>query len=125
MRGRGEDRWYDAEAGPVARPYTADEEGGEPVELDLLAGIEAVSKGVADRMLGPQHETLLDICAQGPLSLAELAAATALPLGVVRVLLGDLHRRGHVSVRPPGSFVPSRPADAAVLSEVIDGIRAL
>jgi hypothetical protein len=99
------------------------EEDAEPAELDLLAQVETVPQEAADRMLGPRHETLLSVCARGPLSLAELAATTGLPVGVVRILLGDLRRRGHVSVRSQDSFVPSRPA--ALLSEVIDGIRAL
>ncbi|MER7053320.1 DUF742 domain-containing protein [Streptomyces sp. NPDC000351] len=56
-------------------------------------------------------------------SVAELAADADLPVGVVRVLLGDLVELGSVIVSRP--VPPARLPDERVLREVIDGLRAL
>jgi len=54
---------------------------------------------------------------------ADVASTTALPLGVVRVLVADLTGQGRVTVlaaRPAGEE-PS----TAMLKEVLNGLRAL
>lgn len=144
MRVGRDDRWYD-DAGPLVRPYTlaphAEGESeamahgqafavGEDAELlDLLAQVSFVPGAGTDTLLGPEHTVLLDTCRRTPhtpLSVAELAVTTGRPVGVVRVLLGDLRRRGHLCVRgPAASAPPSRASVVGILSEVIDGIRAL
>jgi ribosomal protein S25 len=51
-----------------------------------------------------------------------IARKTDLPLGVVRVLLGDLHERGLVRVvRAASRSAPEQ----SVLRSVLDGLRAL
>lgn len=71
---------------------------------------------------GPQPESLAlyrEVLAE-PRSVAELSAACGLPLGVTRVLLGDLAGRGlitlHADVDP---FSPH------ILERLLDGLRAL
>jgi hypothetical protein len=54
---------------------------------------------------------------------AELAADADLPVGVVRVLLGDLLEAGFVKVRRP--VPPAQLPDERILREVIEGLRAL
>ncbi len=56
------------------------------------------------------------------MTLADLAADTALPLGVVRVLVADLTELGAITV------VRQRSADQQsgnVLQEILNGLRAL
>ena len=56
------------------------------------------------------------------MTLADLAADTALPLGVVRVLVADLTELGAITV------VAQRSADQQtgnVLQEILNGLRAL
>lgn len=61
--------------------------------------------------------------AQRPTSLAELAARLVLPIGVVRVLVGDLTSAGVVSVsRPPPVEIA---IDVSLLERLLDGIRTL
>jgi hypothetical protein len=54
---------------------------------------------------------------------AEIAADSELPVGVVRVLLGDLLDAGliHVSHPVPPALLP----DERILREVINGLQAL
>ncbi|WP_030164845.1 DUF742 domain-containing protein [Spirillospora albida] len=124
--------WYDDAAGPVVRPYALTRgrthyEGGEFDLVALIVTAEAAPE--ADGALPhapwapePEHEMILDLC-RTPLSVAEIASDLELPLGVVRVLLGDLLDHSLIGVRRPAP-VAQFPSER-VLKEVIDGIRAL
>ena len=72
--------------------------------------------------LGPEHRALLRMC-RVPVTVADVAADVALPLGVVRVLLGDLIQQGRITVLPPPTQRPQARTD--LLKEVLDGLRAL
>jgi hypothetical protein len=57
-----------------------------------------------------------------PVAVADLASETGLPLGVVQILLSDLHQQGMISlVRPAREHI----GDEDVLRKVLDGLRAL
>ncbi|KAB1979278.1 DUF742 domain-containing protein [Streptomyces triticiradicis] len=123
-------QWYDQEAGPLVRPYAVT--GGRTracpagAHLDLIALVtldRAVAGADEDTSLGPEHRTLIELCRAETLSVAELAAGTGLPVGVVRVLLGDLLERGRVTVSRP--VPPAHLPDERILREVIEGLRAL
>jgi hypothetical protein len=77
---------------------------------------------VARRSGRPEHLAILDLCA-GPNSVAEISAKLRLPLGVVRVLLGDLMDHGLIVVRKPVS--PNQTPNEHVLKEVLHGLKAL
>ena len=49
----------------------------------------------------PEHLALLRLCV-APISLADLASDLDLPLGVVRILVGDLREHELIAVRQPG-----------------------
>jgi Protein of unknown function (DUF742) len=121
------DRWLGHRADPVVRPYALTGGRTEPAGgaiLDLLAVIVATDgpAGAATPMaLGPEHRRILALC-QRPVTLADVAAGIALPVGVVRVLLADLILLGLISARPPST--PGA-ANADLLKEVLHGLRAL
>jgi len=56
------------------------------------------------------------------MSAADLSAALDLPLGVIRILLGDLRDRGLVDIDQPR---PERVRNIRLLREVADGLRRL
>jgi hypothetical protein len=117
--------WYDEEAGPLVRLYavTGGRARSAALVFDLMALVAAASSPHDDPTLGPEQVAVLELCALGPRSVAEIAAECDLPIGVTRVLLGDLLEIGHIRVRQP---VPqARLIDQAILQEVIDGLRAL
>lgn len=123
-------QWYDSDAGPLVRPYAMTggrtEPGPAGVRFDLIAlvGLDSGAPAVdADTVLGPEHRTLIDLCRTRARRVAELAAGADLPVGVVRVLLGDLLERGCVTVSDP--VPPARLPDERVLRDVIAGLRAL
>ncbi|MFG2893554.1 DUF742 domain-containing protein [Streptomyces sp. NPDC048248] len=126
---RGAARWFDDDAGPVVRPYAMTRgRTRTPAEgrLDLIALVIAESRAdgaVPDQTLSPEHVEIVELCRGAPLSVAELAAELDLPVGVVRVLIGDLLDVELVHVSRP--VPPAELPDEKVLREVIDGLRAL
>ena len=123
-------QWYDNEAGPLVRPYAMTggrtRSGPTGVRFDLIA-LVTLDKGTPamddDTALGPEHRALIDLCRTETQSVAELSAGTDLPVGVVRVLLGDLLELGRVTVSRP--VPPAQLPDERILREVIEGLRAL
>jgi Protein of unknown function (DUF742) len=91
---------------------------------ELAGGGERAPGGSRTDPLGDEHVSLLDLCRMsGPLSVAELAADADLPLGVVRVLLGDLLDAGRIRLTRPTP--PAELPDVALLSHVIAGLKSL
>lgn len=123
----GDTEWVDEEAGPVVRPYamTRGRTRTTSTAIDLLAVV--ASTGVqppSQADLGSQHRRLLGQLTRSQAKpVAELASGLGLPVGVVRVLVGDLRDYGLVLVRPPQSAAAS-PTES-LLREVISGLRAL
>ncbi|MGW0733232.1 DUF742 domain-containing protein [Streptomyces sp. NPDC002851] len=126
------DAWtdrYDDEAGPLVRLYAMTagrartDNGAERV--DLMAIVRR-TKSAPEAQLPPEQSHLLTLCGDGPRPVADLASDSGLPLGVVRVLLGDLTAHGLIRITPPDSeaSTSTRP-DAHLLREVINGLRAL
>ncbi|QES51478.1 DUF742 domain-containing protein [Streptomyces venezuelae] len=122
-------QWYDADAGPLVRPYAVTggrtKPGPHGVRFDLIAlvAVDPGGAGSDESLLGPEHRALLGLCRAETQSVAELAADADLPVGVVRVLLGDLLEAGHVRVSRP--VPPAQLPDERILREVIEGLRAL
>jgi Protein of unknown function (DUF742) len=117
--------WLDKEAGPVVRPYTMTGGRARPVTggLDLLTYVEALYAPEADLIhLQPEHREILSLT-RTALSVAEIAGRLDLPVGVVRVLIGDLLQANLVSTFTSPSAVT--PPDETILQAVIDGLRAL
>ncbi|MEU6772585.1 DUF742 domain-containing protein [Streptomyces sp. NPDC046759] len=123
-------QWYDGEAGPLVRPYAMTggrtQPGPTGVRFDLIALVTldpAAPTLDEAALLGPEHRTLIELCRAETQSVAELAADADLPVGVVRVLLGDLLELGCVVISRP--VPPALLPDERILREVIEGLRAL
>jgi DNA-directed RNA polymerase specialized sigma24 family protein len=117
--------WLDQDAGPVVRPYTLTGGRSRPITggLSLLTHVEALYAPEADLInLQPEHRAILTMT-RTALSMAEIAARLDLPVGVVRVLIGDLLHENLVSTFESDTAV--NPPDENILQAVIDGLRAL
>ncbi|MEU4173238.1 DUF742 domain-containing protein [Streptomyces sp. NPDC026665] len=72
-------------------------------------------------VLPPESRKVLDLIADGFLSVAEVSGYTHLPLGIVRILLAQLEESGLILVRKP---VPrAERIDRELLGAVLDGLR--
>jgi hypothetical protein len=118
-----EEIWYDDEAGPVVRLYamtggrTLPDRGG----LELITVVRALAPAPATG-LSPEQSEIMRLC-RTPLSVSEIAAHLRLPLGSVRVLLGDLRDSGLIAVPEPRAAAdqPSR----ELLQRVLSGLMTL
>lgn len=127
--GQGRSHWFDDEAGPVVRPYAMTRgrtSHAAQHRLDLIAVVvvepEADDPG-SDPTLSPEHVDIVGLCRETPQTVAELSAELDLPVGVVRVLVGDLVDGELVHVNRP--VPPAELPDAGILRDVINGLRAL
>lgn len=125
------EQWYDDDAGPVVRLFSMTRGRTRPVGdglFDLISvirtlGVKPLTDLSAQPQLDPEHHTILAMCSQDSLTVAEIGSYTDLPLGVVRVLLGDLYDADLIDVTRP---VPlAELPDERLLREVINGLRAL
>ncbi|GIH93978.1 DUF742 domain-containing protein [Planobispora siamensis] len=117
--------WIDEEAGPVVRPYamTGGRTRPSSAAFDLLSMVVATGATISPRAnLGSQHRRLLSVVGRAR-PIVEIASEVELPVGVIRVLLGDLLDQGLILVRQPVTAASS-PAQS-LLQEVINGLRAL
>ena len=124
--GSEDDRWGYEEAGPVSRPYIVTGGRVRPRGtryFDLVDLVVRSARQADISSFSPEWVRILDLC-RIPISVAELAAALGLPLGVVRVLLDDLMHEGLIEVMesaPRGGIV----TDQRLLSKVLERLRAL
>jgi hypothetical protein len=123
-----EDKWRRRDSGPVVRPYAVTGGRTQPADgevLDLITVVVTTGRATAGdgpARLTPEHRRILGLCEQ-QVTVADLAAETTLPVGVVRVLLADLILQGAITVvrqRPDGQRTGND-----VLQEILNGLRAL
>jgi hypothetical protein len=122
--GRG-GRWFDKDAGPVVRPYAVTKGRTQPASgtsLSLIDNVVATGEWPTPNFRpGPEHRRLLSLCLR-PTPVVDLASETDLPVGVVRVLLGDLIDEALLRVLP----AQTQPrTDQRLLRMVLDGLEAL
>jgi hypothetical protein len=109
------------------RPYALT--GGRvrsSTELALETIVRVTPRGeTAAATLPTERRQILELCAE-PSSVAEVSAHLGLPLGVARVLAGDLVTEGHLDshANPASGEAGSRP-DLRLLERVLDGLQAL
>ena len=120
-----DERWLDAEAGPVVRPYALTQGRTRHTgdSFDLVATVMATQAAITELgSLAPEHMSVLQL-ARAPTSVADIASDVDLPLGVVRIILADLRELGLVVIRTP--VVMAERIDKHTLREVLNGLRGL
>ncbi len=120
--GYGE-RWFDLEAGPVVRPYAVTKgRTSSGTTFGLIDVVVATGEWPSEHFRpGPEHRRILVTCRR-PMPVVDLTSEINLPLGVVRVLLGDLTDEGLLRVvSAQRESVP----DQRLLRMVLDGLESL
>jgi hypothetical protein len=118
-----EEIWHDHDAGPVVRPYAITRGRTQPTtgDFDLISLVISTEVTTEHIMLEPEHRRILLLC-RVPVSVAEISADLDLPLGTVRVMLGDLLEKNLIRVREPQTATQSPPEQ--LLKAVINGLRS-
>jgi len=114
-----------AETGSLVRPYTRT--GGRTrsdYDLAIEALVSTSDRGkVPDAAVLPEHRSICGLCLDTR-SVAEVAAHLRLPLGVARVLIGDMAGMGLVLIHQSGMVVGDRPS-IEFMERVLSGLRRL
>src|SRR5829696_7767601 len=110
----------------LVRPYTLTAGRTAPgVELALEAPVGTVDSSVPPRWPGNDvRGRILALCSGRP-SVAEIAAHLDLPLGVARVLVGDLVMQGYVRVHATLGEAATADERRELIGRTLRGLRAL
>jgi hypothetical protein len=110
----------------LVRPYTLTSGRTDTrVDLPLEAPIRTLEFGPAPRWPGNDvRAKILGLGVDGP-SVAEIAARLSLPLGVARVLIGDLVLQGYVRVHTTIGESTTTDERRELIGRTLRGLRAL
>jgi Protein of unknown function (DUF742) len=120
-----DDEWFDEDAGPVVRPYALTGGRTRPTNraLELVALVSTTPHGRgATATLDHEERAIAMLCFRLQ-SIVEISARLNMPVGVVRVLVGDMLDAGLVTVHRP-SRSTARPS-SALMERVLDGLQAI
>jgi hypothetical protein len=111
----------------LVRPYARTGGRTKPVrDLDLEALVRTTLSGKeasTSPWLTPEHTTIIELCS-GTVSVAEIAARLAVPLGVARVIIADMVDLGLVEVMKT-SAAEGDERDPDFLRRVLSGLQRL
>ncbi|MGV9799353.1 DUF742 domain-containing protein [Mycobacterium sp. NPDC003449] len=109
-----------------ARPYTLT--GGRTrsrVEMPIEAPVEALASGAElDCAPGDIPAVILRLCSGRP-SVAEISAYAGIPIGVTRVLVGDLVESGHLRIHATLTDRSTTTERRQLIERTLSGLRAL
>jgi hypothetical protein len=111
----------------LVRPYSRTGGRTKPKrDLDLEALVASTVNGreaSASPLLSPEHASVIQLC-RDTVSVAEIAARLAVPIGVARVIIADMADLGLVEVGRT-SAVEGDERDPAFLRRVLSGLQRL
>lgn len=115
----------DEEPGSVARPYTITRGRTRPVgdeEIQVETLVWTTSLAGSSPSMSAHWRSVADMC-QEVMSVAEISAHLGVPIGVARVLVGDMAKAGLVYLQRP-QHASGHP-DIGLLERVLYGLRQL
>ena len=90
------------------------------VDIPFEALVRTTPRGLESMQMAAFERRDILRLAESPIAVAELSAHLRLPIGAIRVLVGDLSVEGHVQTK-----AMTVKADTALLERVRDGLRRL
>jgi hypothetical protein len=112
------------QSGPLVRPYAMT--GGRTrsrVDIAMESLITTTPRGEAEAATGGHDWIRIGELCQQVQSLAEIAAYLGTPLGVARVIVGDMTEAGLLDVHEPGRLDDQ--LGTYLLERVLSGLRKL
>jgi hypothetical protein len=110
----------------LVRPYTLTAGRTETsVDLPLEAPVQTLQAALAHKWpLNDVRDKIIQLCIKSP-SVAEISARLDLPLGVARVLVGDLVMSGYLRVHRTLTDRSTRDERHELIGRTLRGLRAL
>lgn len=112
--------------GELVRPYAVTRGRTEPRrDIAIEAVLLTTAAGLQEsRFAGHDKQRIAGLCEDRALSIAEIAAYTRLPLGVTRVLVGDMVADGLLALHEP-VMAQGYHERMELLERVLSGLRRL
>lgn len=114
--------------GPVFRVRSYVLTGGRTrsnADLPLETLVKVTAHGIsAAPRLALERKKIVSLC-NAPISVAEISAHLSIPLGVARVLSGDMVEEGFLTSYKPQYAESGERPDLKLLERVLDGLQAL
>lgn len=111
-----------------SRPYVVTGGRTRPassnLEIEALASLTAEGE-TALPLLNDEWRVIAELCQDAFLSIAELSAHLRVPLGVVRVVVGDMVTDGLLTIHRPAMARFGERPNRALLERVLEGLRRL
>jgi hypothetical protein len=118
--------WPTSREANLVRPYTLTAGRTDTtVDLPLEAPVQTLQAGLAHRW--PSNDArgrIIQLCVNSP-SVAEISALLDLPVGVARVLVGDLVLSGYLRVHRTLTEHSTRDERHELIGRTLRGLRAL
>jgi hypothetical protein len=118
--------WLPSREASLVRPYTLTAGRTDTnVDLPLEAPVQTLQAGLAHRW--PSNDArgkIIQLCVKSP-SVAEISARLDLPLGVARVLVGDLVLSGYLQVHRTLTEHSTRDERHELIGRTLRGLKAL
>ena len=113
-------------AASLVRPYTLTAGRTDAgIDIPLEAPVQTLQAGLARRWpLGDERGMIIRLCVKSP-SVAEISARLDLPVGVARVLVGDLVLSGYLRVHRTLTEQSTRDERHELIGRTLRGLRAL
>ncbi len=110
--------------GGLLRPYAMTGGRSRPrqAEIEIESLVTTTGRGESATGLALELRSIALLCREAQ-SVAEISALLELPLGVIRVLVGDMADEGLVALHQPAHAAGG--PDQALLEHVLDGLRRI
>jgi hypothetical protein len=95
---------------------------GADLPFETLVKVSQLGQSAAPR-LALERKKIAQMCSS-PISIAEISAHLHVPIGVARVLVGDMNEEGLLTTYKPDTSAGERPT-IQLLERVLDGLQAL
>lgn len=112
--------------GELVRPFALTRGRTKPVaDIAIEAILVTTARGRQEAPYAGRHkQTIADLCAAQPQSLAEIAAHLGFPLGVAKVLVADMTSESMLTLHNPAGE-QTHDERMHMLERVLDGLRKL
>jgi hypothetical protein len=118
--------WPPSREASLVRPYTLTAGRTDAgVDIPLEAPVQTLQAGLAHRWpVSDARGNIIRLCVKSP-SVAEISARLDLPVGVARVLVGDLVLSGYLRVHRTLTEQSTRDERHELIGRTLRGLRAL
>ncbi|WP_037905433.1 DUF742 domain-containing protein [Actinacidiphila yeochonensis] len=114
-----------APGGRRSRPYAGTGGRIQAPSTGLTIDTQIIVSGAyTEQPLSEAHLSALRLCTESPRAVSELAGLLQLPVGVITVLVADLHHLSLVTLQAPADMSKIDNVSYGLITRVLNGLKA-